>query len=422
MAITMKQPTTHVTTKELRRFNPLKNLPSRALEYISGRTITERLEAVTFVENGNSCRDEIWYLLHGEAELEGQDGTRTRVVAGSMRSTFPLVVNHSDTRLVRPNEFAVVIKMPRDILDGILHHPQDGRKSHAISHKEQQNRKLESDIFWEFHEAAKDNRLELPSLPDIAIRIAKVVNDPDTGSRDIAKVIQADPTLSARLIRIVNSPAYRGRQQINSLTDTVSRLGRNVTHNLVTSFVLGSLFRTRLRPLQQRMTSIWNHACQVAAISHELGRVTPKMSPDQAMLSGLLHEIGALPILNAVRNRPEVSEDPALLDHLLYKLKAEVGALVLKSWSFPQEFLEVVLHAEDWMYDDSTEPRYVDLVIVAKLHSHIGTPMMEHLPALDSVPAFRKLALGQLTPRHSLAILDNARESIEAMQRLLSGE
>jgi HD-like signal output (HDOD) protein len=339
-----------------------------------------------------------------------------------MRSTFPLMVNHADTRMVRPNDFAVIMKLPREILDGILHHPRDQKKAQERDQQEQKQRKLESDIYWEFQKAAKENRLELPSLPDIAIRIAKVVNDENTGSGDIAKVIQADPTLTARLIGVANSPAYRGRSSINSLADAVTRLGRNVAHNLVTSFVLGSLFRTRIRPLQQRMTSIWKHACHVAAISHELGRVTPRMSPDQAMLSGLLHEIGALPILNALRNRPEINENPELIDQLLYKLKAEVGALVLKSWSFPKEFLEVVLHAEDWMYDEGSEPRYVDLVIVAQLHAHIGTPMMEHLPALDTVPAFNKLALGQLTPRHSLAILDNARESIESMQRLLSGD
>ena len=422
MTIAMRQPDTCASLKELRRFNPLKNLPNQALEYISGQTRVERLMTEFHIKPNDASHDEIWYLLHGEAELEGRDGTRTRVVAGSMRSTFPLLINHSDTRLVRPQGLAVVMKVPREILDGILHHPQDGSRRQESSREEQNRRKLESDIFWEIHQAARENRLELPSLPDIAIHIAKVVNDENTGSGDIAKVIQADPTLTARLIRVVNSPAYRGRSSINSLTDAVTRLGRNVTHNLVTSFVLGSLFRTRNRQLQKRMTSIWRQACQVAAISHELGRVTPNMSPDQAMLSGLLHEIGALPILNTIRNRPEVMEDPALIDRLLYKLKSEVGALVVKSWSFSQEFMEVVLHAEDWMYDDSSTPRYVDLVIVAKLHSHIGTPMMEHLPALDTVPAFHKLALGQLTPRHSLAILDHARESIETMQRLLSGE
>ena len=80
------------------------------------------------------------------------------------------------------------------------------------------------------------------------------------------------------------------------------------------------------------------------------------------------------------------------------------------------------MHAEDWMYDDSSSPRYVDLVIVAQLHAYIGSDKMECLPRLDTVPAFHKLALGQLTPRHSLAILENAKESIQALQALLSGE
>ena len=68
------------------------------------------------------------------------------------------------------------------------------------------------------------------------MRIAKVINDANTDSHDIARVVQADPTVAARIISVVNSPAYRGRAPTDNLPDAVSRLGRNVTHHLVISF------------------------------------------------------------------------------------------------------------------------------------------------------------------------------------------
>ena len=258
-------------------------------------------------------------------------------------------------------------------------------------------------------------------MPDIAMRIAKVINDPNTGSEDIARVVQADPTVAARLISVVNSAAYRGRASINSLPDAVTRLGRNVIHNLVISFALGSLFRSRSNVLHKRMTALWKHACQIAAISRELGRVTPGLSADHALLCGLVHDIGALPIISAARSHPEIVEQPEILDHAIQQLKPEIGAMVLKKWEFGDAFINVALHSEDWMQDAGEQPGYLDIVIVAQLHACIGTPKMQRLPRLDLVPAFHKLALGRLTPRHSIGILENAKGQINELQNLLSG-
>ncbi|MCU7798328.1 MAG: histidine kinase, partial [Candidatus Thiodiazotropha sp. (ex Myrtea spinifera)] len=105
---------------------------------------------------------------------------------------------------------------------------------------------------------------------------------------------------------------------------------------------------------------------------------------------------------------------------VIENLKAEVGAMVLRKWEFPDYFVQTALHAEDWMEDISHEPDYVDLVVVAQLHAYVGTPMMSSLPRLDLVPAFHKLALGKLTPRHSLGVLENAKERIRELKEMLA--
>jgi HD-like signal output (HDOD) protein len=278
----------------------------------------------------------------------------------------------------------------------------------------------EADLYWEFYEAVQKNELELPTLPTIAVRIAKIINDPNTDSGDIAHVIQADPTMAARVISVVNSAAYRGASPIDSLPDAVSRLGRNVTQHLVISFALGKLFHSRSPVLKQYMVNLWQHASYVAAICHELARVTPRLAPDQALLCGLLHDIGALAIIGAARSKPELSNNQQLLDQVIDNLKGEVGAMVLRNWEFPDYFVQCALHAEDWMEDISDAPDYVDLVVVAQLHSYIGSRSMSSLPRLDLVPAFHKLALGKLTPRHSIGLLENAKEQIREMREMLA--
>jgi HD-like signal output (HDOD) protein len=159
----------------------------------------------------------------------------------------------------------------------------------------------------------------------------------------------------------------------------------------------------------------------VAAICHELGRATPGLSADNALLCGLVHDIGVLPIINLARSQPELAKDPGLLLQIIRQLKGDIGAVVLREWGFPAGFIEAATHAEDWMQDLNPRPGYVDLVVLAQLHAYIGTPKMQQLPRLDLVPAFHKLALGNLTPRYSLQILENARHNIQELQSLLAG-
>jgi HD-like signal output (HDOD) protein len=94
--------------------------------------------------------------------------------------------------------------------------------------------------------------------------------------------------------------------------------------------------------------------------------------------------------------------------------------MVLRKWAFPDYFVQVALHAEDWMEDISDAPDYIDLVVVAQLHAYVGSAKMNSLPRLDLVPAFHKLALGKLTPRHSIGVLEHARERIRELREMLA--
>ncbi|MEN8177956.1 MAG: HDOD domain-containing protein [Pseudomonadota bacterium] len=412
---------TPIDPSRLRQFNPLKNIPSRVLEYVAHQSCIEDLSPDSIIQTLGAMDNQICYLLQGDVETLTAQGVVHKLSAGTKRSLQPLSIQQPFVESVKAISSVTLLKLPRELYDSISQLPSTEHRSSDQAIQLDASDIRETGINWKFHEIVKEGKLELPSMPDIAMRIAKVVNNPDTDSEDIARVIQADPTVAARLISVVNSAAYRGQSAISSLPDAVSRLGRNVIHNLVISFALGSLFHSRSKILQSRMLALWKHACHVAAISHELGRVTPGKNADHALLCGLVHDIGALPIISAARSHPEISEQPEILDQTIEHLKAEVGAMVLRKWAFADDFIRVALHSEDWGQDTSDEPSYLDLVLVAQLHSYIGTPKMRQLPRLDLVPAFHKLALGRLTPRHSIGILENAKEQIRELQSLLSG-
>jgi HD-like signal output (HDOD) protein len=415
----MVQRVTSVNAAQIKRIPLLRELPDRVQPYVLAQTHVEHLNAQGLIANPGESGSEVRYLIEGEVLICDEQGQERRCDAAGC-GAFPL--NEKDpsaTRVVAATAVDLLC-LPRELYTALRRLPPVANRRVNQAIELMDNNGPEAGLYWEFHEAIQDGTLELPSLPDIAMRIAKVINDANTDSHDIARVVQADPTVAARIISVVNSAAYRGKAIIDNLPDAVSRLGRNVTHHLVISFALGKLFNSRSKALRQRMVQLWQHSGYVAAICHELARVTPGLEPAQAMLCGLLHDIGALAIIGAARSKPELSNEPELLDQVIDNLKAEVGAMVLRKWEFPSYFVQATLHAEDWMEDISHAPDYVDLVVVAQLHSYVGSTRMSTLPRLDLVPAFHKLVLGKLTPRHSIGLLENAKEQIRELRDMLA--
>jgi HD-like signal output (HDOD) protein len=416
----MIQRISSVNSAKIKKIPLLRNLPQPVRDYVLDQTHVEHLNAGEVIASqGDACPD-IRYLIDGEVVISDVSGHQSRCEANASCAAIPLTEQDPAQTTIVADTAIDLLCLPRELYTAICRLPSAVDKHPYQSIELMDTSGPEAALYWEFHETIHEGNLDLPSLPDIAFRIAKVINDANTDSRDIARVAQADPNVAARIISVVNSPAYRGTAPIDNLPDAVSRLGRNVTHHLVISFVLCKLFHSRSKILKQRMVKLWQHSGYVAAICHELARVTPGLEPAQALLCGLLHDIGTLAIISTARGKPELAENAELLDQVINNLKAEVGAMVLRKWEFPNYFIQVALHAEDWMEDLTQAPDYVDLVVVAQLHSYVGTSRMQNLPRLDLVPAFHKLVLGKLTPRHSIGLLENAKEQIRELREILA--
>jgi putative nucleotidyltransferase with HDIG domain len=262
----------------------------------------------------------------------------------------------------------------------------------------------------------KHNRLKLPILPEIALKVREAVNDPNAAAATIAKAVSSDASIAARLLQVANSPLYRGTNAISNLQSAIARLGAPLVRNLVTSLILKQLFQTKSAVLKQRMQTLWEHSTQVAAISHVLARKLTRLKPDEAMLAGLLHDIGTLPILMKAENSTELTQDAAALDDLIDKLHAPVGRLILETWKFPAELVTVAAEHEN-LTRVSDQVDYTDVVTVANLHSYLGTQHRHAKVKFAEVPAFTKIGL---TPETSVATLEEAAAEMNEVKSLLA--
>jgi HD-like signal output (HDOD) protein len=262
--------------------------------------------------------------------------------------------------------------------------------------------------------------LILPTLPEISLKIRRAINDQDASSGKIAKVVQMDPAIAARLIHIANSPLYRGRKKIESCPEALTRLGLKAAQHLITSFALRSVFIARSRYIRKQMQHLWTHSSYVAAISAVLAHKTHGFDPDRAMLAGLVHDIGVVPVLTYADRHPELVTDVSDIEQTVHELRARLGVLIMRQWSFPADFEEVVLNAENWWRDEHAEADYTDVVIVSQLHSFVGTLPMRKYPKLPEVPAFRKFSSGRPDTELSLDLLSLAKDDIWQVQQMLT--
>jgi len=237
------------------------------------------------------------------------------------------------------------------------------------------------------------NRLILPTLPDVAIKVRDAVAKGDATAQQLADIIVTDAALSARLIQVANSPLYRGAVEIKNIQMAVTRLGNSTIRTLITSLVMQQMFASKSKLLEHYFRSIWEQGVNVSAISRALCTFVPHLNSDEAMLAGLIHQIGKLPILTLVEKIPEFRESPSRLDKLLEKAHPHVGKIIMDTWNFPAELKSVASEYVNFQRDSGAKADYVDIVQVAFLQSIAGTDHPACRVDWQTVPAFAKIGL-----------------------------
>lgn len=263
----------------------------------------------------------------------------------------------------------------------------------------------------------KNNCLKLPTLPEVATKVRSAVDNENSSTSQIAKVISTDTALTARLIQVANSPLYRARTPIDNVQSSITRLGMKTVRDLVTSLLMKQLYQTKSPMLRKRAEQLWLHSSEVAALSGLLARRYTSLSADEAMLAGLVHDIGAMPLIVRAEEFPTLVQNPAALEHAIETLHPQIGKLILETWHFPPGVVDAAAEHEQ-LDRYSAEVDYVDVVMVANLHSYMGKQHRLSKTDWGNVPAFGKLGL---TPDQSLELMESTREEVAELKKVLAG-
>jgi HD-like signal output (HDOD) protein len=266
------------------------------------------------------------------------------------------------------------------------------------------------------------NKASLPSMPDVAARIHSAMASPNWSVSTIAAIIKGDPGTTTYLLQMANSAMYAGVTRIRDVEMAITRIGIHSTRSLVMGHALRSMYVTRSPILGALMRQTWQTSARLAALSAVLARKLSRLSPERALLAGLLQDIGVLPILNVLKEYQDQLDNEAQVAGAVERYTPQVGMVLLKHWGFEPDMVEVARSRGDWNRDPQPTADLADLVLLARLHDEIVQGRIEGLPRIDQVPAFTKFALGGLCPDSSLEFLHEEAESVKDVMRALGVE
>lgn len=272
----------------------------------------------------------------------------------------------------------------------------DGAPVESEDTKKTRDKDRENSIIKPFMNAVKEdlvsNRIYLPTLPALALEALVVINDADSSAQDLERVISRDAALTARLIRYANSPLYRGLNTIASIKPAITRIGFQRVKNAVYAVSMKEVFRTSEKDIERRMNQLWAHSVKVGAQAAMLAKGQPGLDPDIALVAGLVHDIGHIPLLIKVCNFPELIANQDLLDKVLHKLHTQLGGSILKLWKFDKHVIDVAAGHEELKRDPGDAPvDYVDLIQVANVLSYEGTDHPLATVDRSTIKAFARL-------------------------------
>lgn len=259
----------------------------------------------------------------------------------------------------------------------------------------------------------------LPSLPDTAVRIQIAIEDDHSDAEEIARLVQTDPAMTAKLIMTANSALYGGKTSVKTCAAAIVRLGLQVTRQLILTFALKEVFRANNKLLRKRMKILWDHSVNIAATSFVLAGDVEGMHPEEVLLAGLVHDIGEIAVINHATRYPRLASNQAALERAISCMRGELSAMILREWKFTPAVVLAARDAELWEREHHGSADFTDLLIVAQIHDRLSRNEIDDIPSIADIPAVAKVLGQNASPEKSLTILNQAQTLADEMRGVL---
>jgi len=190
---------------------------------------------------------------------------------------------------------------------------------------------------------------ELPQFPDNILHLQRLVSDPDSEITDIARQISVDPSLTADLLKLVNSAQFMLPRRVDNIVEAVKMVGIKGVRNLLYTHGTQKILNQKY----QEMRSLWQHSYRTAFYAFNLAKSFRKRKEilDDVYVGGILHDLGQIIIaslhpdlLERIKKFCREKEIPSkmLESFSVGMAHAEVGSMIARKWNFPEQLVEAI--------------------------------------------------------------------------------
>jgi HD-like signal output (HDOD) protein len=221
-------------------------------------------------------------------------------------------------------------------------------------------------------EKIRTDTLVIPSLPEVALKIRQLAEDPDVNLTKMAEMISHDPALSARIMKIANS-AFVGRGiHVNTLHQATTRIGLRYIKNVVTAMAMEQLFVSKSVVIKKQMDKVWAQTLELTAFAltvmqeYNSNFKYTDVNFDTMTLAGLLHNIGALPILTEAEKQLDIFGNEQFINETIAAISSPISVNIMRSWGFGEELIQVAEHWQTTEFEPK-HPSYLDFIRIAAI-------------------------------------------------------
>lgn len=262
-------------------------------------------------------------------------------------------------------------------------------------------------------------KIEIPSFPDVAVRIRRVLADDNCDTGQIAKVVSAEPAMAAKLLQMANSAALNPNgTRITELKSAIARIGFSNVRTASLAYAMEQIRNApALAPIRRPLNELWERSVKVAAMAYMVARRWTRVNADQALLAGLMHGMGRVYILTRAVNHPDLFADAASYQQIVRDWHASIAKAVLESWEIAPDIIEAVEQYEQIDREGAGTPDLTDVLTIANLLVSFHTDRDAMAVHLQETSAAVRLGL---TPEGCEKVLQETADELASLRKALS--
>lgn len=258
--------------------------------------------------------------------------------------------------------------------------------------------------------------IELPSFPQVAIRVRELLADDDISIDEVVRVVSAEPALSVRLLQLGNSAALNPNgKRITTLRVAIARVGFNMARSATIAFAMSQMRRADAwRGLESRFGALWDASANLAARSHVIAKHAGRLNAEMALLAGMLHAIGKLYVLTRASRFPSLLNDAAAFAEFESAWHARAARALLANWNLAPEVIDA---ACDHERVDVTREGVADLRDVLYAAHRLTPGVSQDVAAITGSGVFRRLGMDAAA---CAAVLESSSDEIASLKAALA--